>query len=76
MLLIMSDDIGYDHMSAFGGPAKYADVRPAGEAGPNLHQLPPDGGLRGIARRFARRSQRTCYRYGSGPGGFGRFPGL
>ena len=53
VLLIMGDDIGYGHMGAFGGPARYADVRPAGEAGAELHQLPHHG-------RCARRRVPLC----------------
>ena len=64
VLLIMGDDIGYGHMSAFGGPANTPTFDRLAKQGLTLHQLPHHGRVRGVARRVAHRAQRPCRRHG------------
>ena len=49
VLLIMGDDIGYGHMSAFGGPANTPVFDRLAKQGLQLHQLPHHGRLLGVA---------------------------
>ena len=76
VLLIMGDDIGYGHMSAFGGPANTPTFDRLAKQGLTLHQLPHHGRLLGVACRLAHRAQRPFRRHGRRPGGRGRVPGI
>ena len=75
VLLIMGDDIGYGHMSAFGGPANtptFDRLAKRGLSFTNFHTT----AVCSVARCVAHRAQRSSRRDGLHPGGRGRVPAI
>jgi hypothetical protein len=75
VLLVMGDDIGYGPHERVRWASRYPGVRPAGNPGAALHQLPHHGGVRGVAGRAADRAQRPFGGDGAIPEGSIGFPG-
>ena len=72
----MGDDIGYGHMSAFGGPANTPTFHRLAKKGlifTNFHTTPV---CSASTRRVDHRSQRPFRRHGHPPGGCHRVPGI
>ncbi len=67
VLLIMGDDIGYGHMSAFGGPANTPNFDRVAKQGLTYTNFHTTASLRGFACCIADRAQRSRRRDGERP---------
>jgi hypothetical protein len=76
VLVVVGDDIGYGHMGAFGGPARTPTFDRLAQAGPEVHQLPRNGRVLGVACLPADRAKLPFGRHGRDPGELDRVPGL